>query len=158
MSFQMTLCDLEWLSEIFNNMKHRVVSVRQLSLLSALWDQTLQIPNPNPISVLRESRACKTHESMRPCLLGHTALFSSMTHEAVTGRLVKHEVWVNLWVDMWTGRVVHHYETVRLQADQVGTPRSHDRRIRHRRRLIYRCSHWSWGKCASVQSSAHNST
>jgi len=30
----MTLSDLEWLSQIFNNRKHRAVSLRQLSLLS----------------------------------------------------------------------------------------------------------------------------
>jgi len=30
----MILSDLEWLSEIFNDRKHRVVSLRQLSFLS----------------------------------------------------------------------------------------------------------------------------
>jgi len=32
-SFQMTLSDLEWLSEIFSGTKHRAVSLRQLSFL-----------------------------------------------------------------------------------------------------------------------------
>ena len=32
-AFQKILNDLEWLSEVFDNMKHRVVSLRQLSLL-----------------------------------------------------------------------------------------------------------------------------
>jgi len=41
------------------------------------------------------------------------------------------------------GGVVYHNETVRLQADQVGTARRHDWRLRHRRRLIHRRSHWN---------------
>jgi len=35
-SFRMTLSDLEWLSEIFNDRKHRAVSLRQLSFLYLL--------------------------------------------------------------------------------------------------------------------------
>ena len=34
MSFRMTFSDLKWLSEIFNDTKHRAVSLRQLSFLS----------------------------------------------------------------------------------------------------------------------------
>jgi len=33
-SFRMTLSDLEWLSEIFNDTKHRAISLQQLSFLS----------------------------------------------------------------------------------------------------------------------------
>jgi len=35
-SFRMTLSDLEWLSEIFSDTKHRAVSLRQLSFLFSL--------------------------------------------------------------------------------------------------------------------------
>jgi len=59
---------------------------------------------------------------------------------------------------MWTGRVVHNYEAVCLQTDQVRTARRHDRRLRHRRRLIHRYSHRSRGKSSSVQSSELTAT
>jgi len=36
-SFRMTLSDLEWLNEIFDDTKHRAAFLRQLSLLSMFW-------------------------------------------------------------------------------------------------------------------------
>ena len=37
--FRMTLSDLEWLSELFNETKHRAVSLRQLSFSSLLFSR-----------------------------------------------------------------------------------------------------------------------
>ena len=41
MSFRMTLSDLEWLSEILNDTKHRAPSLRQLSFL---WPKATLFP------------------------------------------------------------------------------------------------------------------
>ena len=48
-SFRMTLSDLQWLSEIFSDMKHRAASLRQLSFLLSISERTLNISYRNRI-------------------------------------------------------------------------------------------------------------
>jgi len=57
-SFQMTLSDLDWLSEILNHTKHRTVSLRQLSFLFSLDGVRLNHCTPTFFREISGSLCC----------------------------------------------------------------------------------------------------